>query len=66
MFVRMTVLLCCASMAAIPTSAIALETKATSALIVDHGTGMVLFSEERGRTAPTGLDVEAHDPLHAF
>ncbi len=52
MLVRLTALLCCASMAAIPTSAIAFETKATSALIVDHGTGMVLFAKNEAEPLP--------------
>jgi D-alanyl-D-alanine carboxypeptidase (penicillin-binding protein 5/6) len=51
MFFRLTALICCASMAVIP-GARAFETKATSALIVDHGTGMVLYAKNETEPLP--------------
>jgi len=52
MLVRLTVLFCGALLVAMPSASSAFETEATSALVVDHGTGMVLFAKNEKEPLP--------------
>jgi len=52
MSVRLTALFCGALIVAMPSASSAFETEATSALVVDHGTGMVLFAKNAKEPLP--------------